>query len=175
MERFEFHVTMLEESAKEMEDERRSRCWLQRKSCHRLWRWWMSWKSRINSTRRSWSSVCPCCTPIRRGTLELRGVSPERISERIVEEIDGVAVPHIKKEIVEVPVEVLGLDVMKELVGVPLPQVTEEFVGEPVPHMKEGDRRGVRRCDRCAGAAHHEDDLLSKSGTVTSSAYSSRS
>ena len=36
MEHFEFHVSMLEEIEKEMEDVRRSRCWSHEKRCHRL-------------------------------------------------------------------------------------------------------------------------------------------
>ena len=77
--------------------------------------------------------MCLCRTPIKEVNVELVSSLPERISERIVEKIVGVPVPHIKKE----TAEVLGLRIMKGFVDVFVPHVMQEFFGEPVPHIEK--------------------------------------
>ena len=103
-EQFEFHVAMLEETQKK--DARRARCWSHKKSCHRL--------SLLAARQRKVVDV----------------LEDSRRRSQQEELFVGVPVPHAKKEIVDVPVEVLH--VIKEFVGEPVPLIAKEVRQEIV-------------------------------------------
>ena len=137
---------MLEETENEMEDVRRSRCWSQKKRCHRLsllaakqWEMVDVFEHEEKVQQQELVVDAPFLHASKEDYVGVVRSLPERIKKH-TGKIVGVPVPHIKKESIDVPVDLL--------------HVRKEFVSEPVPHIKKEIREEImdilqqRTCER---------------------------